>query len=42
MQKHEKIDDIWGWVEPSPGKDLSDLSFYLPDNPNDPDFLVVQ
>ncbi|XP_074369177.1 uncharacterized protein LOC141710508 isoform X3 [Apium graveolens] len=40
--KNEKLDDVWNWVEPSPAGDLRDLTFYLPDNPNDPDFLAVE
>ncbi|XP_074364672.1 uncharacterized protein LOC141705681 [Apium graveolens] len=40
--KNEKLDDVWNWVEPSPVGDLRDLTFYLPNNPNDPDFLAVE
>ncbi|KAL8098462.1 uncharacterized protein LOC141686855 [Apium graveolens] len=37
---HKKMDDIWS--EGAPKEDLSSLNFYLPDNPNDPDFFVIQ
>ncbi|XP_074364929.1 uncharacterized protein LOC141705974 [Apium graveolens] len=41
VQRHEKFENIWDHVESSYEGDLSDFSFYIPDNPNDPDHLVI-